>query len=277
MLGIDKNAAEADLAAMHRQGQKIEPALQSQAQWFISCKPFQDWFHSSRSDAIIVDGNADGYGASRCSPMSLVCSSLINILSRQEEALVLHFFCGAHNQSTGESGPVYMMKSLIVQLLRLKPFNLSFIDSQQWKEGLASNSVAYMCRLFKALAKQVFDQTLFCIIDGVSLYETNAWCDDTRAMLWEIRSIAEDPEMEGIFKLLVTSPSSSRVIREDFAPDSRIRIPKDSSRGRRPLTSRGFTTAAQRTRKDSGMLLDDHTTVLESDDETDSSEEGGCE
>ena len=68
---------------------------------------FKEWIRSQKSDDLLINGNVEGYVMARCSPMSLLSALLVNSLLQQKSALVLHFFCGAHNAiSDGQNGPV---------------------------------------------------------------------------------------------------------------------------------------------------------------------------
>lgn len=80
--------------------------------------------HSRKSDALLINGNAEGYGMARCLPMSLLSALLVNSLLQQKSALVLHLFCGAHSPiSDGQNGPVLNSQLELSALvpLRLRP------------------------------------------------------------------------------------------------------------------------------------------------------------
>ena len=57
----------------------------------------------------------------RCSPISLLSTLLVNSLLQQKSALVLHFFYGAHSPiSDGQIGPVLNLQLELSALVPLR-------------------------------------------------------------------------------------------------------------------------------------------------------------
>ena len=124
-----------------------------------------------------VNGNYDG--AARQSPLSYVCTKLIDSICawtdgmrpKYPSILAQAFFCGQHMElDDPESGPCGMMRSLLSQLiLSYKAFNLPSLEALS---SLNSDDVQELTGAYSLLIEKLPRRCfVFCIIDGISVYE----------------------------------------------------------------------------------------------------------
>lgn len=117
---------------------------------------------------------------------------LIRSLREQEVTHVLHFFCGAHNSRHDSS---------------------------------AANNVGTYCRLFSRLVEQLPNSVVFCIIDGISLFEREGWVEDLQLILQTLLNTAADEQLNTRIKLLTTSTSRSRCLDHMLSESNKLRVP----------------------------------------------------
>lgn len=78
---------------------------------------------------------------------------------------------------------------------------------------------------YKKLVKQLPAKTvLFCVTDGISLFEMTLWINGTSKVIGDLRNLADDGDTGTIFKLLMTSPRRSESIASIFEPETRLDI-----------------------------------------------------
>lgn len=172
--------------------------------------------------------------------MSLLSSSVINSLHDKEPAVTVYFFCGSHTSSKDPiKGPHGMMRSLICQILRLFSIELDFISSRLYREQLQSFNLHSLCDCFGKLVKRLpIDTVLICIVDSICFFETKEWAQDCRRAVDDLRDLADDDELDPVFKLLVTSPSRSRYVGPTWPAQYRLPLPADDLSGRNGPTER---------------------------------------
>ena len=125
------------------------------------------------------------------------------------------------------SGPAGMMRSLLAQLLLShSAFKLTTIKRLL---NIDPSEVGELCNAFADLIAQLPRRyVVFCIIDGMTLYEDSptrceAAADATRILL----EVMESCRTKGcMFKLLVTCPGSSRTLYREFDEEEIIWMPK---------------------------------------------------
>ncbi|OCK81050.1 hypothetical protein K432DRAFT_327052 [Lepidopterella palustris CBS 459.81] len=210
-----------DLDHMLRQGQNFDNASQSQAGSLLHTYQFTDWFSSEYSEILLVDGNTNSIGTGRTSPMSFLCATLVMSLVKKPSAISLHFFCGQHMASNDPLlGPNGLVRSLIMQLIMSgKPLLLNFVNSTEYYHALKNQDLDALCHTFQQLVKQVPPETtVYCIVDGISLYER----EDMRKDLWflveKLKQIIQDDRLQFSFKLLMTNPQASRYTTNQVDP-----------------------------------------------------------
>jgi hypothetical protein len=235
---VDEETANDDLTFMFRQAQSIDIQAQSQGRWLLRSARFQEWICSSRSGILLTDGNSEKYGMARCSPMTLTCAVLAQGLAKRDGTQVIHFFCGTHNTSGDNlAGPTGLIRSLIIQILTRNELDLSFMDSGRWYEHLEKQDPLVLCNLFHRIVAQLPGMALFCIIDGVSLFEKEQWRAQIELVVWKLREMVADPTLNVVLKLLMTSPGISRVVKGILRSEDRIWIPKDAAAEGKLLTA----------------------------------------
>lgn len=74
---------------------------------------------------------------------------------------------------------------------------------------------------------QLPDTIIFCIIDGVSLFETEQWRSQMQELMRLLLLLAEGKIIGAVFKLLVTSPGVSKDAKAVVPPQCYIRISED--------------------------------------------------
>lgn len=196
-----------------------------QAQSLTKTPEFQRWLASHRPDLLLVDGNAYIPGPGRISAMSIFCAVLVLGLMKSKKHIVLHFFCGQHTTTKDNmSGPKGLMRSIITQLLYCgKQFDIDFIDSRTYRESLEAHSLPHLCDTFCKLIEQIqLDTSVFCVVDGVSLYEGDHWLDELFCVFETLNALVENEHLQPVFKLLLTSPFVSRQLGHQTATSRRV-------------------------------------------------------
>ncbi|KAJ5153116.1 uncharacterized protein N7482_009594 [Penicillium canariense] len=225
-----------DLEYVIRQGPNFNAKAQIQAQHLTNYPEFQRWLASRRSDLLLVDGNADPADPNRISPLSVVCATLaLSLHKSNSKPLVLHFFCGQHSAATDHlNGPTGLMRSVITQLLYSgRQFNIDFIDSRTYRESLEAHSLRYLCDTFCKLIEQLpLDTNVFCILDGISLYETEFWLDGIVCVFQALNGVATDEQLRPVFKVLLTSPHMSRNLGRRVALSQHVVLQPGAINGR---------------------------------------------
>jgi hypothetical protein len=223
-----------------RQGHTFDSKAQMQAQSLTKTPEFQRWLASHRPDLLLVDGNAYTPGPGRISAMSVFCAVLVLGLMKSKKHIVLHFFCGQHTTTHDSmSGPKGLMRSIISQLLYSgKQFDIDFIDSRTYRESLEAQSLPHLCDIFCKLIEQLqLDTSVFCIVDGVSLYEADQWLDELCCIFETLNALVENEHLQPVFKLLFTSPFASRRLGQQTATSRRVVLRRSTVNGR--LISKG--------------------------------------
>ena len=253
--------ANNDLEYVLRQGRNINVSDQSQALSLLQTQQFPDWIAAQRSTVLLADGNMDS-AVARVSPMSLLCASLVLGVLDNRPAISLHYFCGLHVASNSPLyGPAGLIRSLLMQLLLVSKvidvdgeslivdytmFNLNFIDTRRYHEDLESHNIAALSHTLKELIDQLpLDIFVFCIIDGINLYERSEWLNDLVQIVNCLNQIAQNGRLRPIFKFLMTSAGTSRYIQQHIEPQQRVRIRQGRGDGK-GITQRSVMNAATR-------------------------------
>lgn len=224
-----------DLEYVARQGRNFESRSQMQAQSLTKTPGFQRWLASHRADLLLVDGNAYIPGPGRISAMSVFCAILVLGLLKSKRHVVLHFFCGQHTTTQDSmSGPKGLIRSLIAQLLYCgKQFDIDFIDSRTYRESLEAQSLPHLCDTFCKLIEQLpLDTSVFCVVDGVSLYEGGHWLDELCCVFETLSTLVENERLQPIFKLLLASPFASRQLGQRTASSRKVVLQRSTFNGR---------------------------------------------
>ncbi|KAL9118675.1 MAG: hypothetical protein Q9187_004777 [Circinaria calcarea] len=240
LIAADPAVPRIDILNTIKQSQVIDPSSQGQAHWLMQHPKFQTWLVSDKAQAILVNGNASTYASERITSMSLLCALLVQSLAEVRPAICIHFFCGLHTTyDDALGGTSGLIRSLIAQLLTLRDFDLSFINARRYRDHLRNHDLEHLCELFRQLANQLpIDTVLFCVIDGISLFETPERWQETCFLMSKLREITEDDNFNPVFKLLITSPLRSRYVKEGISPEDHLNLPHDSGDDSQELTER---------------------------------------
>lgn len=229
----DVSAVSQDIQNVIRQGKRLKTNSQSRGNWLLHNKAFQAWLTSDASSILVVNGNAEG--REHVSPMSLVSAFLLQSLKATDTASTISFFCGLHLAGHDDmSGPQGLARSLVSQLLAtMYESDLAMLETDFHQQlETHTSDVATLLDLFILLINRLpQDFVLFCVIDGISLFEKQHYEQETRIVFQKLSQIAQAGSQGGLFKLLLTSPSSSKCAKEFFPKESSIIIPKNAGDG----------------------------------------------
>ena len=247
LLNMDSKLAEQDLELVHRQGGAFDMASYGQAQWLFQHGQFQEWLISANPQVLLIDGNMEDHAMSRISPSSHICALLLKTLARTQ-AVSIHFFCGLHTSwSDPYNGVKGLIRSLIVQLISLFDFDLVFINKRTYRDQLRRHDTGQLCDLFETLLKQVpIYTTIFCVIDGISLFETEQWLEETSFLFYRLKVLTEDDEINATFKLIMISPYASRQVCHQLPSQYFLAIPRALEGERQGLTERQIMLTPRR-------------------------------
>ncbi|KAI1505464.1 hypothetical protein F5X99DRAFT_404947 [Biscogniauxia marginata] len=219
IVSVDPLKAENDLRYVLRQGINFNTISRGQARYLVQREGFKDWFLSRDPDLLVVNGNLNTSTSSRISPLSLVCAEIVEFINGIDDILALHFFC-SENMAAGDrsSGPQRIMRSLLAQLLDLLHYrgclSLEFIDSRRWQQRLEELDLETLCLCFWKLINQLPTISLYCIIDGMSLYEREEWKHDMQYLTREFGEMVHDDKLRPRLKVLMTYATRARYIEQ---------------------------------------------------------------
>ena len=231
VLAVPLGSGVVDLEKALKYGESCDVVSQGQARWLLRTEQFLHWFTATRSGILLIDGNTNSTDSGRISAMSYLCTTLVaSIIQTQEEvdAVSLYFFCGLHIASNDElRGPNGMMRAILTDLLmelqQRKILSLDFVDNHDFREALECNDLRAICDAFLELVKQLpLDTPVYCIIDGLSLYEKMELLDDSYLVIDKLNELVSDQHLRPIFKVLLTSPHRSRFIRSKVSKEEHI-------------------------------------------------------
>ncbi|KAK5634358.1 hypothetical protein RRF57_010072 [Xylaria bambusicola] len=196
------------------------------AAYLKSAPYFQTWLSATTSDILLVDGH-DTRG--RISAMSVFCAMLAQALwtiqsqstTPLTQSIALFFACGAHTEPEDIlTGPCGIVRSLIGQILVSRSGqapDLTFInEADALLIDIQENRIDALCFLFQELLRQLPSETiLYCVIDGISLYETSYlnWKDDLDYLIEVLRDLTDINQVNEahgpIVKVLLASADKS--------------------------------------------------------------------
>ena len=218
ILAVPHMQAAEDLDYILKKGSDFGSASQGQARYLVQTIQFKNWLHSPRSELLIVDANLDFHQTDKISPISVIGATLSLSVMKLQPAISLHFFCGQHLGGDDMlRGPLGLLRSLISQLLLhsniLGHLNVDFITDHVYLNELQALGLEPLCDVFLQLIRRLSpDMTVFCIIDGISWYEQDAWDDGMHLILRSLNGMANDPQLVPRFKVLLTSTSKCRSV-----------------------------------------------------------------
>ncbi|KAJ6035825.1 hypothetical protein N7540_000104 [Penicillium herquei] len=195
---------------------------------------FQDWLkNQSESSTLLIYGNMD---VDDCiSPISFLTAT-IGKYYKDRDFVVLSYFCGLH----GESDSYDILRIMIGQLLsQAEPMvgDCLNIPRNEFK-GIKRRSLRALNRVFADLIEQLHSHQIivFCLIDGISTFETSGKVQDTKSVLSSLRRIARSLQAgkrghsgsEMILKLLISDGQTSGIAHRYVKKDEIIEVQEDA-------------------------------------------------
>ena len=199
---------------------ELDPIAIDRASWVMGAQEFQSWLEVKRSRAILINGNSDP--RDNTSPLSLFCAHMTHLFVAAKSVMVVSYFCGLHVDPITDDRSIAqsIMISLIGQLLlqaRQKhvQFDLSFLV-QEKLQLLAEDDVKTLCKIFRDLVIQIpKDMIIFCVIDGISLYESASGVGDLLHVWQRLNQLLTHKKLKAVMKLLATSPGQTLYLHDE--------------------------------------------------------------
>jgi hypothetical protein len=225
-----------DLYNIRNLAERISPEDRGRAEQVVETREFKQWmlsdkrwvysgsewvfddedFHLTwRTMKLLVHG--DSNSNDNVSSLSVLCASLKKVLSTRRRFISLVFFCGRHLHGDKNPGPLAMIRSLVGQLLEQNPAYSAGVAQQVSMPDVERGNIPALCDLFRFLIGQLPSTiTVFCMIDGVGLYEEEQYWDDMETILSFIQAFVEDEGIHAPVKLFLTSPQPTRYVWRTF-------------------------------------------------------------
>lgn len=200
---------------------EMDPSAIDRASWVTGSEEFRSWLgESTNSRSMLINGNSDPL--ENTSPLSLLCAHLTHLFVAAKPVIVVSYFCGLHMDLMADdrANAQGMMISLIGQLLlqgRHKniPIDLSFLAHKKL-QLLAGDDLKALCNIFRDLVIQLPQhRILFCVIDGVSLYESTNGDGDLLYAWQRLNQLLTHKHLKAVVKLLATSPGQTLCLHEE--------------------------------------------------------------
>ncbi|KAK7964326.1 hypothetical protein PG988_011300 [Apiospora saccharicola] len=200
-----------------------------QTEQIINKQLFSEWVVSASSSKLLVQwgGSARPKPIANLSSLSVFCAKFVQSLASQDRFISIQWFCGRHLGAG--VGPHDMLVGMIVQLLRgyrsfdmqalCQSHDLPTILQSREQEQDTQGLVALLEWLVRALPRTL---TLFCLVDGVVLYERREHWDAARPVLASLVDLADDPTIAATVKVLFTSTPGPPEVRGAFDEERRI-------------------------------------------------------
>ncbi|OTA60219.1 hypothetical protein K449DRAFT_396173 [Hypoxylon sp. EC38] len=229
ILDVDPSKATYDLEYVLKQDHKFTAISKGQASYLRKRDEFCDWFSSEDPNLLVVNGNLTNPSNSKISPLSLVCANFVANLLDIGCAAPLYFFCSENMGARDRSpGPHRIMRSILTQLLLYLDsyghLSLGFVNSRRWQHGLQNLDMSVLCESFWELINQLSPVTVFCVIDGVSLYERKEWKEDLLFLVRELDKMVHDDMLRPRLKILLTNSIRATYIGQAVDPQRVISL-----------------------------------------------------
>jgi hypothetical protein len=224
---------------IRRGGHSMDSDAISHAASMFQTSQVQQLLHSPNSGVVLVNGCTDRSQHTKISPITYVCATLTHALRRSPDRnVVLVFFCGQHSTSNDDlMGPQGLMRSLVAHLVLTLVQDAYISDSApiqfpSLQGDIEELSFKCICQLFYSLVELVPKGiTLHCVVDGISYYEKPVWKENYDLMMECFGSIITNEAMGAIFKLLLTSPTTSHWLLSLLMPHQRVSLRNLRRRG----------------------------------------------
>jgi hypothetical protein len=187
----------------------------------IETNHFRNWIVSSDSTKLLVHGDFDA--SVHVSPFSNLCATIMQAFRASRRWISLVFFCGRHLAPDEYQGGSAMIRTLVAQLLQQFPFFTIPPNPAIIIEQIEKHEIGQLCLLFRYLMRQLPpSMTIFCLIDGIHLYEREEYLHSMDSVILSLISLVEEHHHRrgAKFKLLLTSPQPTLEVRHAFDEES---------------------------------------------------------
>lgn len=193
---------------------------QDESTWVVQQEELQLWLTLPESRDLLIIGNRSDAALDDLTPLSLVCAELVRLCSISKDTIVVTHFCGLHSDYDRDerAGFAGMLATLIGQLIhqsKAKKFDLNLSSVESVRKKIRKLDLNCLCDVFEDLVHQIpKDKIFYCIIDGISLYETWEYGSengDVIAVLETLFGLVDtaDRKKFASVKLLLTCPGDS--------------------------------------------------------------------
>lgn len=239
-LAIDPMGMTNDLQTVLRSREQLDHGTSLQTSLLLQNGRFKFWCSSIDPTLLLVDASmVDGGCMSKISPLSSACASIVaSIIKVQPNAIPLFYFCGLHTfPQSPLQGPLGLLRTLVAGLLveldGRSLANLSFIDTQSYRQALESHEISSLCHAFKRLIQQwPTDTVVYCVIDGIGWCDRAEWSADLIQILNVLYELVCDRRLRPIFKVLISSPMRSQTVSSAIRREDTIILGMEASPAR---------------------------------------------
>lgn len=245
LLEVETGHETLDLAMIMRQSQELDTTANSCAATILASQQFITWMATPSPGLVYIEGKFDSSIFGKISPISYYCGNFIRLLDEDPARVTLFFFCGQHVAANDPlSGPRGLVKSLLAQLLRKWPggcFDCNmdeFMAVPAFHTSQPSMNMQELCQIFhRVLSQMSSDITIYCVIEDISRLDKDGWNEDYCKLLAMLNDCIYHQAASMIqFKVMMTSPTRSKGLRDWVPGDLRIEVGADN----------GWSTGPQR-------------------------------
>ncbi|KAK3356855.1 WD40-repeat-containing domain protein [Lasiosphaeria hispida] len=166
---------EADMAAIHSDGEGIPARCRSRASQVANTSQFLPQLVAPTSRELLVCGEHNADGGQSAAALSLLCATVVRDMWRRAHHTTLVFFCAMHaDQDDILASANPLIRSLIVQVLRYHAFDTTPLPWEIW-------DVAYGCA-----AAFSYDKALLATC-----------CDGGTVRVWDLATGKHEVVLEG--------------------------------------------------------------------------------
>lgn len=249
-LSYDPDALLRQIAAELQLGYQLDRQAKSKAAAAIRHEDFRHFMEEAHSSIfLLINARDDISSSDGVSPLSIVVAQLGHmsrgLATESAPMCTVQYFCAAHKPipipgpKAAQASPVSsMMASLVGQLVSQLvdtgvKTDLSFMKDSTWQK-LERLELEVLCRIFGKLIYQMPEGgVVLCIIDEISLYETQLHGHETDLVMGKLVQLAENQRgQRKVFKLLVTCQDRALEINKYFGGhtlDLPVEVDEDDS------------------------------------------------
>lgn len=220
----------------------LDPGHLRQLSSLTQTDSFKTWLSDEESSPLLIHGNFDQFDGH--SPLSYLCARLVNEYAKMDCVAVLHYFCSLRSDRwdprCNAAGIVSQMVGQLLANTTLSfNFDLNIVNGRSIKK-FRSYDLTNLGQLFLQLIRQLSRTrvVIFCLIDSISVYETEPLVEDTRTLLVTLMELVNSQRgnrrkksTKIVFKLLVTDAGSTRYAYENFRSDEVLNMHDDLDDG----------------------------------------------